>query len=159
MRRVAVAASAMISALVAVGTAAAAGGTSIATAPLVRPGVQLSGDTSQDATANGTIGSEESTGCWNAVEYWRLPLTAGDQVLIEGTAVSPAHHFGIGLFPAGTTDRNIGKAIAVTSAFPRRAPIHFAARSSGTYALVIGPTCYNATDGPYTFVVTVRHKA
>ena len=159
MRRVAVAAWAMISALVVVGAAAAGGGTSIASAPLVRPGVQLSGDTSTDATANGSIGSEESTGCWNDVEYWRLPLIAGDQVLIKGTAASPAHHFGIGLFPAGTTDRNIGKAIAVASAFPRRAPIHFAARSTGTYALVIGPTCYNATDGPYTFVVTVRHKA
>ena len=159
MRRVTVVASALISALVAAGAAAGSGGTSISSAPVIRPGVQFSGDTSTDATANGSIGSEESTGCWNDVEYWRLSLTAGDQVLIKGAAVSPAHHFGIGLFPAGTTDRNIGKAIAVASAFPRRAPIRFAARASGTYALVIGPTCYNATDGPYTFVVTVRHKA
>src|SRR6059058_6531604 len=117
MRCAAVATSA-ISALVAVGAAAGSGGTSIASAPVIRPGVQLSGDTSTDATANGSIGSEESTGCWNDVEYRRLPLTAGDQVLIKGTAASPAHHFGIGLFPAGTIDRNIGKAIAVASAFP-----------------------------------------
>src|SRR5438477_1055442 len=103
MRRVSVAVPAMISALVAVGAAAGSGGTSIASAPVIRPGVQLSGDTSTDATANGSIGSEESTGCWDDVEYWRLSLTAGDQVLIKGTAVSPAHHFGIGLFPAGTT--------------------------------------------------------
>src|SRR5204862_3472919 len=92
MRRVSVAVPAMISALVAVGAAAGSGGTSIASAPVIRPGVQLSGDTSTDATANGSIGSEESTGCWNDVEYRRLPLTAGDQVLSKGTAVSPAHH-------------------------------------------------------------------
>src|SRR5438477_10799676 len=114
MRRVSVAVPAMISALVAVGAAAGSGGTSIASAPVVQPGVQLSGDTSTDATANGSIGSEESTGCWNDVEYRRLPFTAGAQVL--------------------TTDRNIGKVIASRGRFPQRAPIRFAARSSGTYA-------------------------
>jgi hypothetical protein len=40
-----------------------------------------------------------------------------------------------------------------------RVTVAVPARSSGTCGLVIGPTCYNATDGPYTFVVTVRHKA
>ena len=80
-------------------------------------------------------------------------------MLIEGTALSPAHHFGIGFFPAGTTDRNLGNAVAAVSSFPRRGPIRFTARSSGTHVLVIGPTCYNATDGPHTFVVTVRPKA
>jgi len=116
--------------------------TPIASAPVLRPGVEVSGDTSTDETGDGSIS-----------------LVAGDQVLIKGTAVSPAHHFGIGFFPAGTTDRNLGKAIAVVSSFPRRGPIRFTARSSGTHVFVIGPTCYNATDGPYRFVVTVRHKA
>src|SRR6266550_4521037 len=147
-------ASALLAALVAVGPAAAAGGKSIASAPLLRPGVEASGDTSKDETADGSIGSDESLGCWNDLEYWRLALAAGDQVLIKGAALSPAHHFGIGFFPAGTTDRNLGKAIAVVSSFPRRGPIRFTARSSGTQILVIGPTCYNATDGPYRFVVT-----
>jgi hypothetical protein len=152
-------ASALLAGLVAAGPAAAAGGKSIASAPVLRPGVEAAGDTSIDETGNGSIGSDESQGCWNDVEYWRVALAAGDQVLIKGAALSPAHHFGIGLFPAGTTDRNLAKAIAVVSAFPRRGPISFTARSSGTHVLVIGPTCYNATDGPYRFVITVRHKA
>ena len=152
-------ASALLAALVAAGPAVAGGGKSIASAPVLRPGVEVSGDTSTDETGDGSIGSDESQGCWNDVEYWRLGLAAGDQVLIKGTAVSPAHHFGIGFFPAGTTDRNLGKAIAVVSSFPSRGTIRFTARSSGTHVLVIGPTCYNATDGPYKFVVTVRHKA
>jgi hypothetical protein len=33
-----------------------------------------------------------------------------------------------------------------------------AAAGSGGTSIVIGPTCYNATDGPYTSVVSVRHK-
>jgi hypothetical protein len=148
----------LLTALVGAGPAAAAGGNSIASAPLIRPGVAASGDTSKDETGNGSIGSEESQGCWNDVEYWRLALTSGDQVLITGKALSPSHHFGIGMFPAGTTDRNLAKAAAVVSAFPRRGPIRFIARASGTHVLEIGPTCYNATDGPYTFVVKVRHK-
>jgi hypothetical protein len=152
-------ASALLAVLVAAGPAAAAGGKSIASAPVVRPGVEASGDTSIDETGNGSIGSNESPGCWNDVEYWRLALAAGDHVLIKGAALSPAHDFGIGLFPAGTTDRNLGQAVALVSQFPRRGPIRFTARSSGTHVLVIGPTCYNASDGPYRFVVTVRHKA
>ena len=152
-------ASALLAALLAAGPAAAAGGKSIASAPVLRPGVVASGDTSTDETGNGSIGSEESQGCWNDVEYWRLALAAGDQVLIKGAARSPAHHFGIGFFPAGTTDRNLGNAVAAVSSFPRRGPIRFTARSSGIHVLVIGPTCYNASDGPYRFVVAVRHKA
>jgi hypothetical protein len=152
-------ASALLAALVAVGPAAAAGGKSVASAPVLRAGVEAAGDTSTDETGDGSIGSDESQGCWNNVEYWRLVLSAGDEVLIKGSALSPAHHFGIGFFPASTTDRNLGKAVGVASSFPRRGPIRFKARSSGTHVLVIGPTCYNATDGPYKFVVTVRHKA
>jgi hypothetical protein len=148
----------LASALVAAGSATAAGGTSIAAAPIVRAGVEATGDTAGDSTADGSVGSDESPGCWNDVEYWRLRLAAGDEVSIKGTAVSPAYHFGIGIFPAGTSDRNIGRAVAFMSDFPKRNPIRYAARSSGTYPLVIGPTCYNGLDGPYTFAVTVRHK-
>ncbi len=151
-------ASALLATLVLAGPAAAAGGKTIASPPLLHPGAKAAGDTSRDETGDGSIGSNASQGCWNDVEYWRIALAAGDQLLIRGTALSPAHDFGIGLFPAGTTDRNLGKAVAVVSVFPRRGPIRFSARSSGTHVLVIGPTCYNASDGPYMFVVTVRHK-
>jgi len=149
---------ALAAALVPAGAAAAAGGTSIAAAPVVRAGAEAAGDTANDSTADGSIGSEVSPGCWNDVEYWRLRLAAGDEVSIRGTASSPAWHFGLGIFPAGTTDRSLAKAVAVTSTFPKHDSIRFTARTAGTYPLVIGPRCYNGVDGPYTFVVTVRHK-
>jgi hypothetical protein len=79
----------------------------------------------------------------------------GSALLAVLVAAGPATAAG----GVGTTDRNLGKAIAVVSLFPRRGPIRFTTRSSGTHVLVIGPTCYNATDGPYRLVVTVRHKA
>jgi hypothetical protein len=158
MHRAALTLAALAGALVAAGTATAAGGTSIAAAPVVRAGAVASGNTASDSTADGSIGSELSRGCWNDVEYWRLRLAAGDVVSIKGTAASPSWHFGIGIFPAGTTDRNLSKAVAFTSTFPKRDPIRYTAHTAGTYPLVIGPTCYNSADGPYTFTVTVQHK-
>jgi len=145
-------------ALAAASGAGAAGSASISGAPIVRAGVQETGNTMTDSTGDGSIGSDLSPGCWNDVEYWRLPLTAGDEVVLSGKTTPPAYHFQVGFFPAGTTDRNIDKEVAVVSGFPGRAPIHFAAHSTGTYALVFGPGCYNGSDGPYTFTVSVtRH--
>jgi hypothetical protein len=158
MRRVAFMLLAFATALAGAGAATAAGGASIAAAPVLRAGVEAAGNTASDSTGNGSIGSELSPGCWNDVEYWRLRLAAGDVVSIKGTAASPSWHFGIGIFPAGTTDRNVDKAVAFTSTFPKHNPIRFTAHTAGTYPVVIGPTCYNSSDGPYTFVVTVRHK-
>ena len=158
MRRVSVAVPAMISALVAVGAAAGSGGTSIASAPVVQPGVQLSGDTSTDATANGSIGSEESTGCWNDVEYRRLPLTAGAQVLIKGTAVSPAS-----LRDRALPGRHDGS--EHRQGDRRRECVSAARPDSFRGALLRNVRAADRTnllqrDGrAYTFVVTVRHKA
>jgi hypothetical protein len=56
-------ASALLAALVAVGPAAAAGGKSVASAPVLRAGVEAAGDTSTDETGDGSIGSDESQGC------------------------------------------------------------------------------------------------
>jgi len=147
-----------VSALTAARGAVAAGGASISGAPVVRSGVQESGNTMSDPTGNGSIGSDLSPGCWNDVEYWRLPLTAGDQILVKGTATPPAFHFQVGFFPAGTTGRNIDKEVAVVSVFPSRGNIRFTAGSTGTYALVFGPGCYNGSDGPYNFTVVVTPK-
>jgi hypothetical protein len=158
MHRAAVTLLALPAVLVAAGAATAAGGSSIAAAPVVRPGVEASGNTASDSTADGSIGAELSPGCWNDVEYWRLRLAAGDVVSIKGTAASPSWHFGIGIFPAGTTDRSLSKAVAFTSTFPKHNPIRYTAHAAGTYPLAIGPTCYNSSDGPYTFTVTVQHK-
>jgi len=142
-------------ALAAAGGAGASGSASISGAPIVRAGVPETGNTMTDSTGNGSIGSDLSPGCWNDVEYWRLPLTSGDEVVLNGKTTPPAYHFQVGLFPAGTTDRNIDKQVAVVSVFPSRGPIHFDAHSTGTYTLVFGPGCYNGADGPYTFTVSV----
>src|SRR5207248_2761158 len=104
MRRTALILLVLTPTLVVVGGAAAGGGASIASAPIIHAGAPQSGDTSTDATADGSIGSEESPGCWHDAEYSRLRLTAGDVVLITGKAIAPAHDFGVGVCPAGTTD-------------------------------------------------------
>ena len=145
-------------ALAAAGSAAGSGGASIASAPLVRPGVQHTQDTSADATGEGGIGSEESLGCWKAIEYWRLPLRAADQAVIRGKTAGSAYEFEIGVFPPGTTDRSISRATSIMTKVVTGRPIRLKAASSGTYVLAIGPSCYHGEDGPFSFTVTVSHK-
>jgi hypothetical protein len=140
------------------GAAHAGGGASIASAPMVKLGAEQVQNTTSDPTATGNVGSGASLGCWNDHEFWRVPLAAGDAVILKGTSVSPGHSFSIAVFPAGTTDRNLGKSTAIVVGFPDRAAVRFTARSTGTYALVAGPNCYDGTDGTFKFSVTVRHK-
>jgi hypothetical protein len=147
----------LVAALAAAGSAAGAGGTSIASSPIVSIGALQSADTSSDQTSSGAIGSPSSTGCWNDLEYWRLPLTAGDAVLIKASELSLAHNIQLGVFPAGTTDTSIHKTDAILDAFPDEGPIRFSVKESGTYPLVAGPNCYDGVDGPFNFTVTVTH--
>jgi hypothetical protein len=149
----------VVSALIIAGSAAAAGGTSIAAAPVIRAGVHESENTATDPTRRGDVGSELSQGCWNDFEYWRLPLKAGDKVSITGNASVAGYHFAVGVFPAGTTDKNVDKMATILNAFPGSHVAHFTARTAGTYPFVIGPNCYNGSDGPFSFVVTVTHAA
>jgi hypothetical protein len=137
--------------------AAAAGGTSIARAPLVKAGAQETENTSNDPTLRQDVGSALSHGCWNDFEYWRLPLAAGDKVSITGKATLGGDNFALGVFPAGTTDRTIHQAASILNAFPDSRVARFTAKATGTYPLVIGPNCYNGTDGQFSFVVTVAH--
>ncbi|HEY3921329.1 MAG TPA: hypothetical protein VGL76_04360 [Gaiellaceae bacterium] len=140
------------------GAALAAGGATISGAPIVKAGAAESGDTRVQATGDGSIGSDLSPGCWTDVQYWRLPLVAGDQIVVKGTATSPAYHFQVGLFPAGTTDKNINSKVAAVSVFPTRGTIRFNASKTGMYALVFGPGCYDSAEGPYNFTVSVTKK-
>jgi hypothetical protein len=149
----------LLSALLAAGGAAASGGTSIANAPLVQPGVQESGNTMTDATSQGSEGIGRLSGCWNDLEYWRLALTAGDDVQISGHAVSPGANLEIAVFPPGTTSANIANAAAVGDGLPPSRALHFTATSTGSYPLVAGPNCYDGTDGPFDFIVAVTHNA
>jgi len=145
-------------ALAAAGSAGASGGASIASAPLARPGVEHTQDTSADTTGQGSIGSEESLGCWKALEYWRLPLRAADQAVIKGKTTGSAYEFEIGVFPPGTTDRSLAKATSIMTRVVGGRPITLKAKSAGTYILAIGPSCYHGEDGPFSFTVTVSHK-
>ncbi len=146
-------------ALVATGEALAAGGTSIAAAPVIQSGVQQAMNSSSDATVLGSKGSQ-NVGCWIDYEYWRLPLTAGDQVAIGGILEGLSTNFEVGIFPPGTTDASIVNAKAVTTGFPNPGHmVRFTAGSSGTYVLLSGPNCYNGNDGPFAFTVTVTPGA
>ncbi len=148
----------LLSALLVVGAAAASGGTTIAAAPLIQSGAQETGNTAADSTTEGSEGIGQSSGCWNDLEYWRLPLVVGDSVLISGGAVSPGANFEIAVFPPGTTNANIANASAVEDGLPLSRSLHFTADATGTYPLVAGPNCYDGTDGPFSFRVTVTHS-
>ena len=98
-----------------------------------------------------------SSGCWTDLEYWRVPLTVGDNVMIEGGAVSPGDNLEIAVFPPGTTSKNIASAVAVKYGLPLSKAIQFTATATGTYPVVAGPTCYDGTDGPFDFTFTIKH--
>ena len=108
-----------------------------------------------DQTAPG--GDSVGQGCFVDVEYWRLPLTAGDHVVIKGTETSPGRGFQVALFPPGTTDKNVASASSVAHGYVAERLLKFTARSTGVYPVIAGPNCYNGTEGPFTFVVTVSH--
>jgi len=144
--------------LVGASGAAAAGGTSIGGAPMIRLGVQQTQNTQNDPTARGDVGSGASLGCWNDHEFWRVQLNAGDAVLLRGVSVSPGHNFAVGFFPPGTTDRTLGKAAILVYGFPDKRAVRFIARTSGTYPIVAGPNCYDGTDGTFKFTVTTKPK-
>ena len=146
------------SALVGASSATAGGGTSIAGAPMIRPGAQQTQNTQSDETAGGDVGSGASLGCWNDHEFWRIQLNAGDAVLLRGASVSPGRNFAVAFFPAGTTDRTLRKTTALIYGFPDRRAIRFTARTTGTYPIVTGPNCYDGTDGTFTFTITAKHK-
>jgi len=142
-------------ALILAGAASAGGSTSIATAPIVVPGAQESENTATDPTSQGAEGIGIASGCWDDLEYWRLPLGAGEKVVITGTTSGSGFNFQLAVFPPGTTSANISGATAVKSGFPSQAPMRFTAPTTGTYPVVTGPNCYNGADGPFTFVAAV----
>ncbi len=133
----------------------ASGGLSIRAAPTISPGTTVSENSSIDRTAPG--GDSVGQGCFNDVEYWRLPLTAGDRVEIKGSETNAARGYLIAVFAPAATDKNVAYASSVAHGFAALRPVRFTASATGVYPLVAGPNCYNGTDGSYTFVVTVSH--
>jgi hypothetical protein len=144
-------------AAIAAGAALASGGRSISHAPAISTGTQVSEDSQVDQTAPG--GDAVGQGCFNDVEYWKVPLKAGDKVQIKGSETIAARGYLIALFAPGTTDKTIANAVSVAHGYPAEHLVRFTAKTTGTYPVVAGPNCYNGTDGPFTFVITVRHAS
>jgi hypothetical protein len=154
------AAVALVAALAVPAGALGAGGTTIASAPTIAPGATITANSATDQTAVGDDGVGFESGCWDAVEYWKVPLTAGDAVTVSVTIGVPTYNLEIGVFPAGTTDRTLANAQSVKTGLPTdKVPLTFTAPATGNYALAAGPNCYNGEGGPFTFVVSVTHHA
>ena len=166
----------MVLAAVAVATAVAAsgalaaGGTSIATAPIVQFGVQEFGNTASDALGadNNLPTPGNDFGClysgWldgSGVEFWMLNLISGDQVLVKGNQVAPANNLTVEVLPRGTTDVTVTNQTQTLVNNDLQDANTFTAPSTGSYPLVIGGGCPDGStaDGPFSFVVTVLHKA
>jgi hypothetical protein len=81
-------------------------------------------------------------------------------VLVRGTAPA-ASHFGIDIYPTGTTDENIDSARVLNNngfGSDLVTGLEFIASESGSYPMIIGPTeCSPA--GPYSFTENVKHEA
>jgi hypothetical protein len=144
-----------VAAATATGVAAASGGLSIAHAPMISAGAKVSENSQVDPTAPG--GDAVGQGCFNDVEYWRIQLRAGDKVEVKGTETIAARGFLVAFFAPGTTDKKIASATSVAHGFTGEHSMRFRAKATGVYPIAAGPNCYNGTDGPYTFVVTVTH--
>ena len=89
--------------------AGAAGGTSIAAAPSIQPGVQQTANTALDSTSPGDEGIGQLSGCWHDLEWWRVSLTAGDDVVIKGGATDSGENLLVAVFPPGTTSANVAR--------------------------------------------------
>ena len=146
---------------------AAGGGSSVATATPVVPGAQEFGDTAS-ASAN-----PPNSPCGNTVQFWKVPLLAGDQVTVTGQAVSPASNIAIWVFPVGTTDASFTSGNfpgfdfsgSTTGGYSGSGPaggtlgssIVFTVPATGVYPVLIGQC--NGQDGPYEFKLSVLHSA
>jgi hypothetical protein len=144
-------------AAIAAGTATASGSRSISHAPAISPGTKVSENSQTDLTAPG--GDAVGQGCFNDVEYWKVSLKAGDKVQITGAETIAARGYLIALFAPGTTDKTIANAVSVAHGYPAEHLVKFTAKTTGTYPVIAGPNCYNGTDGPFTFVIAVRHAS
>lgn len=148
-----------ISAAVAVAQVSAAGGSSVAAAPLVAVGAHLYGNT---ASYNG-----DSSGCFCTLyyEYWRLHLIAGDSVLVKFENASGAMNpgvTGVDLFPAGTDDFNISQtsslAETVMNSNGHAELSDSAVPSTGDYPLRYYSKDSFSSPGAYDFWVYVKHR-
>jgi hypothetical protein len=131
-------------------SAAAEGGTSIASAPTVTYGQQQFGNTATGAR-------EES--CENKYfSFWGLPVLAGDEAIVDWESV--AHYTQLYLMPVGTTDFTFHQTIAVAEqglSTNNKNQLRYRAPVTGTMPLVFFYCEFESPPGPYTFIASIRH--
>ena len=140
------------------------GGTSVASASLVRPGVPEYGN-----TASGSVAQPSNAQCNSNIQFWKIPLLAGDQVTVTGRAISPASNINVWFYPPGTTDASFSSGnfpnpdwSGSTNGGPTAGgtlgqSIVFTVPATGVYPVLIGQC--GGQDGPYEFEVSVKHAA
>lgn len=136
-------------------SAQAAGGASIASAPVVVYGQQEFGNSATDGGVNPAreCAHQPKNG------WWTLTVTTGDEVTIDWEAL-PSQYLEV--FPPGTTDFTVANTPSLASSLISsngRAQLSFTARVGGIMPLVIGTeACDDPGDpGPYSFTAYVAH--
>lgn len=138
------------------------GSASIASASILSSGDRIFGNTATDA-AIVRSGSELPMN-WNDVEYWKMPLLAGDRVTVTFEATTPPGNPCYALFPANTTDATISNATSVNYVSGNNFDCGTSTNvwvisSSGSYVFVTGTTAFGGADGGFEFSVAATHKA
>ncbi len=124
------------------------GGETIAGAPLLTPGVTVSGNTAADAVINNDLHSDRA--CTRDEELWRLRLLRGDKVALGGHTEPPASGFNVEAMPPGVSEPQLlGTApIGGVESGSLTGSLSFTATASGTWLVIVGPGC-GYSDGPY----------
>jgi hypothetical protein len=138
---------------VVVSASLAAGGTSIANAPVVVSGQQNFGNTANIP--------QDSSGYRR--EYWRLNLIAGDALTLNFGIGSPSVDVDVLLYPAGITDFNVLRTNSVESEDPQsngKGQLTYSAPGTGTYPLMFRTCCgtNSSRHGPFDFVAYIKHR-
>jgi hypothetical protein len=130
-------------------TAAAAGGSSIASAPVVSYGQQEFGNTTTDGGPAFIAGEGGSS-------WWNLPVVTGDRVTIDLTGQTEGDGFVAGAYAIGTNDFNFAQTQPfVSSTQANTFEFVFTAPAKGTMPLNV----YTPDSiGAYNFTASVRHK-
>ncbi len=132
--------------------ASAAGGKSIATAPLVTYGQQEFGNTAEDQYLEESCGFADA---WRS--YWSLPVTAGDLVTINWEGSKGTE---LKLAPLGTTDFtlfSVDPALSQELSSNGKAQAQYTVPQSGTMPLYFRVCSGAAQPGPYNFIATAQH--
>lgn len=145
----AVAAAVLLGGGVGVSSAWAAGGASIAAAPIVAYGQQEFGNTTTDGGV-AFLPGEGGSG------WWKLPVVAGDEVTVDFSGQSQGDGFTLGIYPSDANDYNYNQVDRIgTSAQENTFAYSFVAPATG-----LDPMNVYTPDsvGDYNFIASVRHQ-